>query len=192
MPGREPGTDLDGLFELEMWFVVAIVVTIVVTIMLHMVHGAAVAFTETFAECSAVPFIHRRTFVDIVVIRVGVAMVDVVPAGRFDAFVEPGTLGVLVGVRYTIPVVISILVLRCRRQRLCWRSFSLQSARGGNAEGKHRGGKPFYFHRNIYLRVTAIKMREEVAALPVDGCLALLNLRYPENPYFEWVEPWLW
>lgn len=142
-----------------------------------MIHGASIAFLEAFAEGSAVVFIYRRMLVDIVVVGICMPMVSEVAASGFDAFVETAALCVvLVGIRGTIPVAIPILILILPCGGLRWLgrgrqglrriSFRLESAAGGDAEGKERRGNPFYLHRNIYLRVTAIKMKEEVSALP--------------------------
>ena len=131
-----------------MWHIVP------VALVSHVFHGAMVAFTETLTERPAVMFIDWRMFVDLVVVCIGVATISEVPVSSFNAFVKTASFSVLVGVRWTVPIAISILVLRCRRQWLRWRSFGLESAGGRDAEGKHRGGKPFNFHRNIYLRIT--------------------------------------
>lgn len=143
----------------------------------HVFRSAPIAFLETFAESPAVVFVNGRMLVDIMVVGIGMPMVSEVAASGLDALVEAAALGVIpVGVRWTIPVAITILILIlpccglrwlcCGRQRLRGVSFGLDSTAGGDAEGKERRGNPFYLHRNIYLRVTAIKMKEEVSALP--------------------------
>lgn len=68
---------------------------VAIAIMLHVVHGATIALAETFAEGPAVMFINRRMLVNLVVIRVGMAMISEVAARSFNTFMEAATLGVV-------------------------------------------------------------------------------------------------
>lgn len=100
MPGYEPGTVGEGR-ELEAGRLVAFVP--------HVLHGAVIAFLETFAESVSVASINGWVLVDTVVVGIGTAVVGEVAASCFNTFVEATALGVLIGVGRTIPVVIAIL-----------------------------------------------------------------------------------
>jgi hypothetical protein len=110
MPGSSAG-HLMGI-ELEVGLiVVAITVTITVTIVFHMIHGAAIAFFEAFAEFAAIMFVDGRMFVHLVIVGVGVAAVHIVPACSFDTLAKSLALRVAVAVGGAIPVAIAVLIL---------------------------------------------------------------------------------
>jgi len=134
----------------------SIVVTITIAVMLHVIHGATIAFLKAFAEFSTILSVDRRAFENVVIVCVGVTVIHVVTAGRFYAFTESLTLWVAIAIRGAIPVAIAILVLILRL-----RSAGLRGARGqgrflcrcfdrcgcGDAEGKSWNREPFYVHK---------------------------------------------
>ena len=54
-----------------MGLIIVTAVTITVAIMLHMVHGAAIAFLEAITEFTTIMFVDRRMFVDLVIVGIG-------------------------------------------------------------------------------------------------------------------------
>src|SRR3569833_2281758 len=109
MPGHIAGHS-ECLDVLEAGSIV-IMVTIPIAIVLHMVHGAAVAFLEAFAEFPTILSVDRGAFEDIVIVRIGVTMINVVAACGYNTIAEALPLRVAVAVGCAIPVAITILVL---------------------------------------------------------------------------------
>src|SRR5947207_189607 len=131
-----------GLLELG-----SIVVTITIAVVLHVVHGAAIAFLEAIAELTAVMFVDRRVFVHLVIVCIGPAMVHIVATCRFNTFTEALALRVTITIRRAIPIAITIavlvLILRLRsavlrRVRWWWRFLGggLDGCGRSHAEGK--------------------------------------------------------
>jgi|KBSSwiStaDraftv2_1062776.scaffolds.fasta_scaffold11915_10 hypothetical protein len=126
----------------------SIVVTITIAVVLHVVHGAAIAFLEAIAELTAVMFVDRRVFVHLVIVCIGTAMVHIVATCRFNAFTEALALRVTITIRRAIPITITIavlvLILRLRRAvlrraRWWWWRFlggGLDGCGRSHAEGK--------------------------------------------------------
>jgi hypothetical protein len=116
-------------------------VTIVVAIMLHMIHGAAIAFLEALAVVVA-RFIalNRGMLVHPAVIGVGVSTVREVATGSFHAIMKALSLRVAVVVGRAIPIAITILILTLglgsavlRVARVLLLGGSLDCYRGGHA-----------------------------------------------------------
>jgi hypothetical protein len=108
-----------GRYELEMGLIVAIV------IMHHVIHGAAISFTEAFAEVLASFSFNWRMLVHFMVIGVGVAMLVEVMASGFDALVKAALLRFAILRRWLIPTVL----IRCSTgNRFCLMGTSFQSA----------------------------------------------------------------
>ena len=126
---------------------IIVTVTIAVAVMLHVVHGAAIAFLEAFAEFAAIMLVDRRMLVDLMVVGIGMTAIHVVTTRCFNAFTEALTLWIAVAVRGAIPIAITVLVLILRlrsailRRVRWWRRFlggGLDGCRSGHAEGKSR------------------------------------------------------
>jgi hypothetical protein len=132
----------------RVWMVLklgSIVVTVTIAVVLHVVHGAAIAFLEAIAELTAVMFVDRRVFVHLVIVRIGPAMVHIVATCRFNAFTEALALRVTITIRRAIPIAIAVLVLILRlrsavlRRAWWWWRFlggSLDGCGRSHAEGK--------------------------------------------------------
>ncbi|MGC1424843.1 MAG: hypothetical protein WA815_20980, partial [Terracidiphilus sp.] len=58
---------------------------VVVVIVFHVIHSATISFPEAFAKVVASISIHRRMFVHVMVIGIGVTMLAEIVAGGFDA-----------------------------------------------------------------------------------------------------------
>jgi len=129
---------------LDVGLVVVAAVTIAITVAAipHVVHRAAIAFLEAFAEV-ALGFVSAdgRMSVHTIVVGISVAAVLEIATGGFHAFVKALTLGIAVVVGIAIPVAIATLILILgrvlrvggRRWLLCG---SLDGDRGGHAESK--------------------------------------------------------
>ena len=120
---------------------IVIMVTIPIAIVLHVVHGATVAFLEAFAEFPAILSVDRGTFEYIMIIGIGVTMIHVVAACGFNAFTESLPLRIAVAVGGAIPAAITILVLvlilrgaGLRRARIGFLRGGLGRYRSGHAE----------------------------------------------------------
>jgi hypothetical protein len=120
-----------------------VVTAVTITIMPHMIHGAAVAFFEAVTEFAAVAFVNRRMLVDLMIVGVGVAAIHVVTTSRFHTFAESLPLRVPIAIGSAIPVAIAILVLTLRLggavlriTRILLLGGSLDCHRGGHAESE--------------------------------------------------------
>jgi hypothetical protein len=130
--------------ELEMGLIVTI--SIPITVMLHMIHGAAIAFLEAIAEFASITFVDGRMFVYLVIVGIGVTTVHIIAAGSFDTFMEALALRVAIPVGGSIPVAIAVLILilglrsAILRGARRWRflSGSRDGCRRGHAESESR------------------------------------------------------
>lgn len=93
---------------------------------LHVIHGATVAFLEAVTEFATIAFVDWGMFVHLMVVGIGVTAVHIVAASSFHTFSEALALGISIAVGSPIPVAITILVLI----RIL-RSAILRSARRG-------------------------------------------------------------
>jgi hypothetical protein len=82
-----------------------------VSVVLHVIHGAAVACLEPIAEFATIPLVDGRALVDLVIVSVSAAMVHVVTASGFNAFTEALALRIAIAIGSAIPVAITVLVL---------------------------------------------------------------------------------
>jgi len=88
-----------------------IAIAIAVSVMLHVIHGAAVACLETIAEFATIPLVDGRVLVDLVIVSVRVTAIHVVAASGFNAFTEALALRVTVAIGSAIPIAVLVLVL---------------------------------------------------------------------------------
>jgi len=88
----------------------AIIVAVTIAIMLHVIHGAAIAFLEALAELAAIVVVDRRVLIHLVIVGIGLVVIHVVAASSFHALAEPLPLRVAIGIRCTVPVAIAITV----------------------------------------------------------------------------------
>jgi hypothetical protein len=132
---------------------------VVVAIAPHMIHCAAISFLESIAEGANGVAVYRRMLELRMVIGISMAVVGEVAACGFNSFVETAALGILPVIPGPIPIAVLILRLHCRGQRLSFIRLGLDGAWGGDAEGKQGRGNPFNVHKNIYLRVTQLEMK---------------------------------
>jgi hypothetical protein len=89
----------------------SIVVTITIAVVLHVVHGAAIAFLEAVAEFATVAFVDRRMLVDLMIVGICVTAIHVITTSCLHTFTEALALRVTIAVGGAIPVAIAILVL---------------------------------------------------------------------------------
>jgi hypothetical protein len=114
-----------------------VIVTIVIALMFHVIHGTMIAFLEALSEYATIAFVDRRMLVYLVIVGVGMTVVHIIAAGSFYAFTEPLTLRILIAVWRAIPgaIPILILILVLRWWGLC---DSFDCRRCGHAEGESR------------------------------------------------------
>ena len=104
-----------------------IVVVIVIAIMLHVIHGAAIALFEAFAKIVASFSLIRRVFVQSMVISIGVTVLAVILPGGFNALMETALLRVAIISCSSVPTVV-VLVLCSTWSRLCFMGTGVERA----------------------------------------------------------------
>jgi hypothetical protein len=119
---------------------IAVVVTIMIAVVLHVIHGATVAFFKALAEFAPIMFVDGRVLVHLMIVGVGVTAIHVIPASGFNTFTEALPLRISVSVWSAIPVAITILILALGLGsavlRIAWVLLlggSLDGCRGGHA-----------------------------------------------------------
>ena len=100
---------------------------VVVVIVFHVIHSATISFPEAFAKIVASISIHRRMFVHVMVIGIGVTMLAEIVAGGFDALMITALLCFAISGRRLIPMIV-ILILSSHGNRLCFMSAGFESA----------------------------------------------------------------
>jgi len=123
-------------------------VMIAIVIAHHMLHCAAIPFTETFAKLPAGVFLDRGMFVHAVVIGVGMTVLaHIVPSG-LDALVKSAALCIAVFRWRVIPaVLIAILQERRMGERLRFERARFERACRYYADSKQAWCNPLYlFH----------------------------------------------
>ena len=96
-----------GRYELEMGLIVAIV------IMHHVIHGAAISFTEAFAEVLASFSFNWRMLVHFMVIGVGVTMLADILSCGFYALVKTALLYIAIIRRGLVPTILVVVLVLC-------------------------------------------------------------------------------
>jgi hypothetical protein len=115
----------------------------------HMLHCAAIPFTETFAKFPACVSFDGRMFVHAVVIGVGMTVPAHIVPRSFDALVKSTALGIAV-FRWGLSPAVLIVVLHERRMggRLGFESARVKRACRYHADSKQAWSNPLYlFHK---------------------------------------------
>jgi hypothetical protein len=146
MPGHWPGNLHRSRQGLEVGLIIAIVITVAIAIMLHVIHGAPIALFEAFAKIVAGFSLVRGVLIHLVVIGIGVAMLAVVLSRSFNALVKTALLCVAISRWCRIPAVV-VLVLGGARSGLCFMRISFKYAGGCYAESKQGRCEPFFIHK---------------------------------------------
>jgi predicted ThiF/HesA family dinucleotide-utilizing enzyme len=96
-------------------------------VVLHVIHGAAIPFTEAIAEVLARFTFNRRVFVHFMVIGVGVTMLAEIVTRSFYAFVKTALLCIAIIGGRLIPTVL-VLVLCRTGNGLCFMGTGFECA----------------------------------------------------------------
>ena len=91
-------------------------VVVVIAIVLHMIHGAAIALFEAFAKFVASFTFVRRVLVHLMVVGIGVAMLAVVMSCGFDTLVKTALLCIAVVSGSSVPAIVVLVLCRTGKQ----------------------------------------------------------------------------
>ena len=116
MPGCCAGHYERCGYGLETGLIVPIVLAVFVH---HVIHGAAIPFTEAFAEVLASFSLDTRVLVYFMIIGIGMAMLAEITPCSLNALVITALLCLAVAIRWRVPTVV-VLVLCSTGNRLCF------------------------------------------------------------------------